>query len=198
MKNSSLQKQYTIKRREHLIETDYIDGIYDKNGIECMRPLTDDEKQWLNQYYTETVHADYSKHPEVKKLNKQKNNIVFDDNIKKKMDEYQGAEDKTELNRMKRVVRDLKKVNISENQEEYNRLMMELEQVKSAVMLTYDIKSEIYKENKKRNEDLYTKSVITGKLKSTDNLNPSEILETSIYEEDPEILVSFFRDMLKK
>lgn len=193
MKNASLRKEFTIKRREHLIETDYIDGIYASSGEEVIRPLNDYEKEWLNQFYTETVHADYSRHPEIKRLNKIKNNIVFTDEVKKIMKTYPKFKGK-QLRRIKEEVKEKKKQNIENNQEKYDEVMLELEQVKKAVMLTYDNKSEIYKENRCRNEDLYNKANITGKLKSFSNVSMSDIVDRSVLDEDPETIFRVLYD----
>lgn len=193
MKNASLRKEFTIKRREHLIETDYIDGIYDADGNEIMRPLSDHEKAWLNQYYTETVHADYSRHPEIKKLNKMKNNIVFTKEVKDIMKEYPKHKGK-KLRELKKEVKELKKENIENNQDEYDKIMSELEEIKNTVMLTYNKKSEIYKENRLRNEDLYNKANITGKLKSLSNVDITDTIEKSMFEEDPEEIIRVIYD----
>lgn len=60
IKHPNLDRKYNIKARRDYIETDYIDGIYDSNGNEVMRPLTDEEKEWLDQFYKETVNANLS------------------------------------------------------------------------------------------------------------------------------------------
>jgi len=57
IKNPNLSRKYNIKARRDYIETDYIDGIYSEDGKEIMRPLTDEEKGWLDQYYKEVVNA---------------------------------------------------------------------------------------------------------------------------------------------
>ena len=187
MKSAALRKEFTIKRREHLIEADYVSGIYDSEGNELMRPLTEFEEEWLNQFYTETVHADYSRHPEIKRLNKIKNNIVFTKEVKDIMNQYPSSKGGN-LRKLKEQVKNLKKDNIENNQEEYDKVVAELEQVKKSVMLTYNNKSEIYKENRCRNEDLYNKANITGKLKSMSDINISEVVDRSVLDEDPEVI----------
>ena len=46
--------QNTLSRQDY-IETDYVDGVFDEKGNELIRPLTKEEKEWLNKFYGEYV-----------------------------------------------------------------------------------------------------------------------------------------------
>lgn len=52
-----LQRDKNLKSRRYFIETDYIDGVYGEDGKQLLRPLNEEEKAWLNQYYKEDVCA---------------------------------------------------------------------------------------------------------------------------------------------
>jgi hypothetical protein len=54
-----------VKARQEFIEADYVNGIYDENGNEKMRPLTDHERDWLSQFYAETEHGNFKKTQEI-------------------------------------------------------------------------------------------------------------------------------------
>lgn len=57
----ALDPRLNLKSRAEIIETDYINGLYDKDGNQVIRALTEDEKAWLNKFYTETVNASFVK-----------------------------------------------------------------------------------------------------------------------------------------
>ena len=59
VKNPALKRQYNLKVRRDYIEPDYIDGVYNDNGELLIRALTDEEKEWLNKFYEETVCASF-------------------------------------------------------------------------------------------------------------------------------------------
>lgn len=52
-----LQKDKNLKSRRYFIDTDYIDGVYNEDGTQAIRPMTNEEKAWLNQFYKEDVCA---------------------------------------------------------------------------------------------------------------------------------------------
>lgn len=59
-------KDYTLPSRQHLVEAEYIDGIYDKDGNLAIRGLDEDEKAWLDKFNSEWVNADFYTNEEVK------------------------------------------------------------------------------------------------------------------------------------
>lgn len=57
-KRRYLDRKLNLKGRRDYIETFYVDGIKDSDGNYALRPLNEEEKDWLNQYYKEVVNAD--------------------------------------------------------------------------------------------------------------------------------------------
>lgn len=65
-----MNKKGTYKTRQDFIETDYVNGVYDKDGNMVIRPLNDAEKEYLAQYIAETEHGSFSSNRELKKQTK--------------------------------------------------------------------------------------------------------------------------------
>lgn len=61
-KYPGLQIRFTLPHRREFVETEYVNGVYSESGEMLIRPLTDEEKDFLNRFYEETVHANF-KHP---------------------------------------------------------------------------------------------------------------------------------------
>jgi hypothetical protein len=59
-KNPNLKKKYTIKIRQEFLDTEYIDGVYDDDGKELLRPLTENEKAWFDKFNKEWLNASFS------------------------------------------------------------------------------------------------------------------------------------------
>ena len=70
-KYPALKKEFNLKRRSEFIETDYINGIYDSEGNEVIRPLTEEEKDFLNKFNEETINANFVHNPELRKKRKE-------------------------------------------------------------------------------------------------------------------------------
>lgn len=60
-KYPALERSLNIKTRRYYIETEYVNGVYDDDGREIFRPLTDEEKAWLNKFYEETIVTKFNK-----------------------------------------------------------------------------------------------------------------------------------------
>lgn len=60
-KYPNLKKEFTIKRRREFLETEYVNGVTNKDGEMVIRPLNDEEKEWLDQFYKETLNTSFSK-----------------------------------------------------------------------------------------------------------------------------------------
>ncbi len=54
-KYPALQKKFNLKMRQDYIEPDYVNGTFNAKGEMVMRPLNDEEKDFLNSYYEEVV-----------------------------------------------------------------------------------------------------------------------------------------------
>lgn len=77
-KYPNLDPSQNLRSRTDYIETDYVNGVKDGNGKEVIRPLNEEEKAWLDQYYGEHVaNSDRSLNPteEIMQYMKQKSQI---------------------------------------------------------------------------------------------------------------------------
>jgi len=61
IKYPALRREYNTKSRHFFIETDYINGVKNDHGRQVLRPLTEEEKEWLNKFYDETVNANFKR-----------------------------------------------------------------------------------------------------------------------------------------
>ena len=57
----NLEKKFTLNRRQEFLDSDYVKGVVNKDGELAIRALTRVEKEWLNQFYQETLNS--SLHP---------------------------------------------------------------------------------------------------------------------------------------
>lgn len=60
-KYPALDPNLNLRVRRSYIEADYIDGVRNSSGEEVIRPLTDQEKEWLNKFYKETIVTSFKK-----------------------------------------------------------------------------------------------------------------------------------------
>jgi len=79
-----LRKQGARMHRRSFIETSYVDGVYNENGELVIRPLKEEERDFLSKYYKEFVHGTFKTDKEstelfkkAKTLTKNKENIKF-------------------------------------------------------------------------------------------------------------------------
>jgi len=94
----ALQKNLNLKTRRYYIEPDYIDGIIGISGTQGIRPLSDKEKSFLNQFYEEYIISSFKKdgkdlhktdeqRREIYKSNNQRNTCLY--NLKQKTGQLQ-------------------------------------------------------------------------------------------------------------
>ena len=69
-KYPNLNNHYNLKSRWEYIETEYINGVFDKQGNRLIRELTKEEKEWLDKFYRETVNANFTGNKEIYELTK--------------------------------------------------------------------------------------------------------------------------------
>ena len=55
--------------RQDYIEPDYVNGVKGSDGEIVIRPLNEEEKDFLNSYYEEVIGANFLHDPELKRLN---------------------------------------------------------------------------------------------------------------------------------
>lgn len=174
-KYNHLNKYGTYRARWDYIEFDeYLDGVKDKDGKQVMRPLTDDEKSWLNSFCKNTVHASFEIPEEVKK-------------------------EKLKLKKLKSKHSAYKNENKKEHKEVKDQIKLIEKMMKKAGNLYYkeeDMKK-VYAENYSRNHDLFNKCKVSGNLIYVDTKNPSELdrlTSESITADDAENMMMQFLD----
>ena len=70
-KHPALQKKFNLKMRQDYIETDYINGVKNKDGELVIRPLNEEEKTFLNSFYEEVIGANFMHDDILKELHKE-------------------------------------------------------------------------------------------------------------------------------
>lgn len=61
-----LDKKGTTATRQDYIETNYVNGVKDADGTLVIRPMTNEEKEWLSQFISETEHGNLNKTKQIK------------------------------------------------------------------------------------------------------------------------------------
>ena len=80
-KYPALEKGLNVKSRKDFIEVDYVNGVKNSNGEQVIRPLNEEEKAFLNQFYEETVVTNFSHDVRIKHLNKRRKDIEISGQI---------------------------------------------------------------------------------------------------------------------
>lgn len=170
-KYPALNKGVNLNSRKDYIEPDYVDGVFDEDGNQIIRPLNESEKEWLNQFYEETVVTNFYHDPELRKLNRYKKAIIEDSIVKDlqtQVKELQKAEkpDKKRIRELKEIIRLTKKQNEETYAEELEYIEEELQELREDKLLYPDKEDhkQFYNDNNARNACLFNKSRITGKL----------------------------------
>lgn len=171
----ALNKGMNLNSRKDYIEPDYVNGLYDNEGNELIRPLTEDEKAWLNQFYEETVVTNFYHDSDLKKLNKYKKHIVEDDNVKALLEEIKELEKdrKTNARRIKEL-REIIKLTKKQNEETYAEelefIEEELQELREQKLLypDKDDHKQFYNANNSRNNCIFNRSRITKRLVGLD------------------------------
>jgi hypothetical protein len=160
-----------LSSRKDYIETDYVNGVYDKTGNPVIRKLTFKEKEFLNKFYEETVVTNFFHHPELKLLNQKKRQIIEDGTVMELKSELNSLEknktaNKQKIKDLKEIIRITKKQNEETFSEELYDIEKELQELREEKLLYSDREDHkvFYNENNSRNNCLFNKKRITGKL----------------------------------
>lgn len=143
-KYPALEKKYTLSMRQDYLDVEYVNGVYDKDGNEVIRPLTDEEKVWLNKFYEEELNANFNYDKRMwiinKKLQPLKKKFKSGKMTKKEVKEYE---------KLQKEYFDLaEKICLNKTQEE-----MRFQ----------------YRENNRRNDDIWNRQKASGKLTEIDD-----------------------------
>jgi len=183
MKYPALDKSKNLPSRKEFIEPDYVNGVYDEDGNELIRPLTENEKAFINQFYEETIVTNFLHNPELKELNKTKKAIIEDDIVKGLKLELAAMKASSEDN--KKDIRDLSeiiKLTKKQNEEIYVDELRQIENKMRKIRkktLLYPNKEDhkkFYNENNSRNSCIFNRSKSGYKLEYFDRNESDKIL----------------------
>jgi hypothetical protein len=71
-----------LKTRIEYMDVEYINGIYDEFGNQVMRPLTPEEKDWLDKFYKEYYCASFNHENCLHKSKNEKRNLYNANNAR--------------------------------------------------------------------------------------------------------------------
>jgi len=174
-KYPALNKGMNLNSRKDYIESDYVNGVYDDEGRQLIRPLNEDEKTWLNQFYEETVVTNFYHDPDLKRLNRFKKNIIEDDTVKALLKEVKELDvdrkgNAKRIKELKEIIKITKKQNEETYAQELEFLEEELQELREEKLLYSDKEDhkEFYNANNARNNCIFNKSRITNRLVGLD------------------------------
>lgn len=171
MKYPALNKYFNVNSRFDYIECDYIDGIKDDKGNYVLRPLNEEEKKFLNNFYEETVVTNFTRDPELKALQTKINKLIKDPVVHDLIAQYKAIEEhniknKQRIRDLKKLIRKIKTENIEEMNNEISKLKARIEVVRQEKLLYPDSEDHkmFYKENNHRNNCIFNKAKIMNTL----------------------------------
>lgn len=178
----ALNKGVNLSSRKDYIEAEYINGTFDNDGKKVIRELTEDEKAWLNKWYEEAVITNFYHDKDLKLLNKMKKSIIEDETVedlKKEVKNLQQNKKKNaqKIKQLKEIIHLTKKQNEETYSDKLSEIEEELEELRKEKLLYPDKEDhkQFYNENNARNNCIFNKSRISGKLVDFDILNYDEI-----------------------
>ena len=170
-KYPALNKGVNTLARKDFIEVDYINGVKDKKGNEVIRPLTDAEKKWLNDFYEETVVTNFLHHPELKRLNEEKKNIIECTYVKKMKEQVKNLKQleplqEETIKELKQTIKLTKEQNREKHYRRIRKIEKEMQNIREMVLLYSDKEDhkQFYNENNARNSCIYNTCKKRGTL----------------------------------
>lgn len=150
-KYNPLNRGGTVKTRQEFIEAEYVNGVYNPDGTEAIRPLNEQEVQWLSQFYAETEHGNFRKTQEIEIAQE-----AYDELCRK--------------------IRKAKKNKLTTEQvlklkEAANQQYKELVHLRAETNTFYpedDDRREIWNKGNKRKEDVFNRAKVSNNLISLD------------------------------
>jgi hypothetical protein len=175
-KYPALERKLNLNSRRDYIELDYIDGVKDSDGNMVIRPLNEEEKQFFNDFYEETIVTNFLHDDELRRLNKIKNGIIECNqvkNLKAQIKTLDNKKDSYKINKLKHTIKLIKKQNEEKFEDEMEYLNQQIQDRREEVLLYPDPEDhkEFYTQNNARNRCLYNKIKNMGML---DHLDPKK------------------------
>lgn len=150
-KYNPLNKHGTPATRRDFIETDYVNGVFDQNGVQVIRELNTSEVEWLAQFYAETEHDNFATTQEIEAMQTLYTMLM------------------SELRHAKK--NKLSTEEILDLKERSEKAYKELVQLRSETNTFYpedEDRREIFTKGNRRKADIFTVSKAAGKLISYD------------------------------
>lgn len=171
-KYNYLDRKGTTKTRHDYIETNYVNGVRNPGEEDfAIRPMTEDEKQWLSQFVQETEHGNLNKTAQIKAEVKALKDLRSD---------YRTAKRKENVAEMERLYKEIenKRIFIEQLRDSCNNFYTSEEDVK-----------EIYTRDNERRRDVYNNAKISDNLVLYDIYEYDKFSTESIQDINPENLI---------
>ena len=168
-KHPALNKQYNLKLRGDYIEPEYVNGVTNVKGELVIPPLDDEAKDFLNNFYEETVNVKFDYNKEL---------APFADDLKIIRDKYKKVRIEqrklTKRTLLKRITHRRKtqaEERLKELAIEKDNLRVSYLEITEGKLLYPDIDDhlELYGENNGRNRCLFNRKKTTGVLTELNN-----------------------------
>lgn len=166
-----LDKKGTTKARQDYIETNYVDGVKDVKGNTVIRAMTNEEKEWLSQFISETEHGNLNKSSQIKVEVKALKNLRSEHRVAKR------HENIDEMSRLEQLI-DTKLLLIESLRESCNNFYTSEEDVK-----------EIYSRDNERRRDVYNNAKMSDNLVMYDITEYDKFSTEAISDINPEHLI---------
>lgn len=163
-KYPALKRELNLKSREDYIEPEYINGVRDSEGKLVIRPLTESEKKFLNDFYSETIVTDFLHHPELRQLNDKKRNLINTSeivNLRKEINilKQDSKKNKEEIDRLKEIIEITKDQNMEVCRDKLDVIENRMKVLREQTLLYPDKEDHkvFYNDNNSRNNCLLNK-----------------------------------------
>lgn len=201
-KYPALDKRLNLSVRNDYIETDHINGVYNENDEQVIRPFTEEEKAWYNQFYEETVITNFWFNDKLKELKLKKQKIVNTNEIRELSRRIKESKTNKEKDDLKEIKKLCKEQIEEDNYDELEKINSTIRSVQKEVLLmkTDEQRRECFRDNNVRNRCLYNNRKKRGHLIDLDAY-PDVLMSNRIDDQNPEeILIAreVAEDMGKK
>ena len=178
VKHPYLKHAMNIKSRKDFIEADYVDGVKGIDGGYGIRPLNEEEKDWLNKYYKEVINTNGLQDGVPKEL------LALNRKLRKAYTKAKNDKNQPVMDVLKRSI-EICEQDIEECRENAGALYPSCEDVR-----------DLYRENNHRNRCIYNQRKARGMLLELDVQEYDKYFSDLVEESgiDPEILLVDFID----
>lgn len=209
-KYPNLDPNMNIKARKDYLEGwRYVDGVKDTKGNEVIRPLTEEEKKWLDKFEAETVVTDFYHTQELKDLKKNLDTVIFDvisNSNDKEVVAIRGeilteTDDDSQKKLIAKMKRLCKKLGKNSSHKRIVSAKKKLQKAKDVLCFypSDDDQKALYKDNNSRNTCLFNHSKKNGDLIKLDLFEYDRFVSDRLCDIDPEdLLIGLDGDKKKK